>query len=89
MPGVFQRGHEIFVALAFEPCLRGFEACNAGGDFFPLQSGVVWLFGHAHPFDSCSTAIGGCDWGVNWEEALQDCDGRASTSRWIRHPPSL
>jgi hypothetical protein len=50
MPGVLQRGHEIFLALAFEFFLRGFEAGNARDDFFPLQSGVVWLFGHAHPF---------------------------------------
>jgi hypothetical protein len=50
MPGVLQRGREIFLALAFEFFLRGFEAGNARNDFFPLQSGVIWLFGHAHPF---------------------------------------
>ena len=74
---VFQRRYEIFLALAFESFLRCFETCHAGHDFFPLGSGVVQLFGHAHPFDSPdshSAAIGGRDWGANWEMALRDCD---------------
>ena len=50
MPGVFQRGDEIFVALAFEFLLGGFEAGDAGGDLFPLACDPVLLFGHAHPF---------------------------------------
>src|SRR6202035_1202855 len=37
--------------------------------------------------DSCPAAIGGRDWGANWEEAWQDCGRR--TWRWIRAPPSL
>jgi hypothetical protein len=78
---IFQRGDKIFLTLAFEFFLRGFEICDARDDFFPLQSGVVWLFGHAHPFgDSCPACIGGRDWGANWEEALQDCDCRRACS---------
>jgi hypothetical protein len=48
--GVLQCGHEIFLALACELFLRGFEARDAACDFFPLQSGDVLLFGHAIPF---------------------------------------
>ena len=40
----------LWVALAFEFLLGGFEAGDACCDFFPLLSGVVRLFGHAHPF---------------------------------------
>jgi hypothetical protein len=76
--GVFQRGDKIFRALALEFFLGGFEVCNAACDFFPLASEVVLRFGHAHiPFDSCPIPIGGCDWGVNWDKALLDCDGCA------------
>jgi hypothetical protein len=32
------------------------------------------------PFDSYPTAIGGRDWGANWEEALQDYDRRACST---------
>lgn len=78
--GIFQRGHEIFVALAFELFLGGLEACNARCDFFPLASEAIFLFGHAHPFDSCPAAIGARNWGANWDMAVQDCDrlGRAA-----------
>jgi hypothetical protein len=48
--GIFQCGDKIFLALALEFFLRGFEAGDACCDFFPLLSGVVRLFGHAHPF---------------------------------------
>jgi hypothetical protein len=47
---VFQRRDKIFRARAFELFLRRLEVCDAGDDFFPLQSRVVQLFGHAHPF---------------------------------------
>src|SRR6202158_6554830 len=91
MAGVFQRRDEIFLTLALEFFLRRFEVRDAACDLFPLQSGVVLLFGHAHPFDSCPTSIGGGDCGANWEAAGPDCDGSpfAPTSRWIRHAPSL
>jgi hypothetical protein len=79
---VFQRRDEIFLALAFESFLRCFETCHAGHDFFPLGSGVVQLFGHAHPFDSPdshSAPIGGRDWGANWEIALRHLQFNAHT----------
>ena len=48
--GVIQRREKIFLALAREFLLRRLEARDARGNFFPLGSGVVLLFGHAHPF---------------------------------------
>jgi hypothetical protein len=45
-----KRGDEIFVALAFEFFLGGFEGGNPHCDFFPLAREVVFTFGHAHPF---------------------------------------
>ena len=77
MARIFQRRDKIFLALAFEFFLGGFEVCHAGGDLFTLLCEPVLQFGHAHPFDSCPNTIGGGDWGVNWETALQDCDGDA------------
>jgi hypothetical protein len=49
-PGISQCLHKEFIAFAFESFLGGFEVCDAGCDFFPLQSGVIRRFGHAHPF---------------------------------------
>ena len=55
---VLKRGDEIFLALALEFFLRGFEVCHAYGDFFPLPSEAILRFGHAHPFfDSCPRAL--------------------------------
>ena len=48
--GVIQSREKIFLALAREFLLRRLEARDARGNFFPLGSGVVLLFGHAHPF---------------------------------------
>ena len=55
--GIFERRDEIFLALAFEFFLGRLEVCNTRCDFFPLQSGAVLLFGHAHPFDSRPTSM--------------------------------
>ena len=52
MAGIFERRNKIFLTLAFEFFLGRFEVCNTRCDFFPLLSGAVLLFGHAHPFDS-------------------------------------
>lgn len=49
---IFQRRDEIFLALASEFFLRGFEVRDAARDFFPLGSGAILLFGHTHLFDS-------------------------------------
>ena len=93
MARIVQGGDEIFLTLAFEFLLGGLEARDPGDDFFSLQCGVVLRFGHAHPsfraVDSCPASIGAVDWGANWDEAVQDCDGHASTSRWIRSASSL
>ena len=56
MARVIQRRDEIFLALALELFLSGFEGCDPCCNFFPLPSGVVLLF-HAHPFDSCPRAL--------------------------------
>ena len=48
--GISQCRHKEFVALAFEFLLGGFEVCDAVCDFFPLLSGFVLWFGHAHAF---------------------------------------
>jgi hypothetical protein len=50
LPRIRQRGDEIFLALAFEFFLRGFEVCHACCDFFPLASQSILI--HAHPFKS-------------------------------------
>ena len=49
MPRAFQRRDKIFLAFAFEFLLRGLEVRDARDDFFPLRSGIVLLFRHAHP----------------------------------------
>jgi hypothetical protein len=72
--GIFQRGHEILIALPLEFFLRGFEVCNTHCDFFPPASEAFFLFGHADSFDFCLVPIGDRDWGTNWDAALQDCD---------------
>jgi hypothetical protein len=72
-----KRGDEIFVALAFEFFLGGFEGGNPHCDFFPLAREAVFTFGHAHPFlIRVPPSLVGLDWGANWELALPDCDGR-------------
>lgn len=55
--GIFQGGDKIFLTLAFEFFLGGFEARDARRDFFPLQSEPVLLFGHSNPFESCPASI--------------------------------
>jgi hypothetical protein len=71
-----QRGDEIFVALAFEFFLGGFEGGDPHCDFFPLAREAIFPFGHAHPFlIRVPRSLVGLDWGANWELALPDCDG--------------
>lgn len=47
---VFERGDEIFIALASEFFLGGFEACHARCDLVALARQPVVLFTHIHPF---------------------------------------
>jgi hypothetical protein len=64
------------VSFAFEFFLRGPEAFDTRGDFVARSRKAVFFFvGHC---PSCFTNlvpahIGGCDWGANWETAVQDC----------------
>src|SRR3979490_1087736 len=53
MGGAFPRRGEKILPLALQLFLSGFEGCDPCCNFFPLPSGVVLLFGHAHLFDSC------------------------------------
>jgi hypothetical protein len=72
-----ERGDEIFIALAFEFFLGGFESGDPHCDFFPLAREPIFTFGHAHPFlIRVPPSLVGLDWGANWELALPDCDGR-------------
>jgi hypothetical protein len=73
---VGERGDEIFVALAFEFFLGGFEGGDPHCDFFPLAREAIFPFGHAHPFLSrVPRSLVSLDWGANWETASPHCDG--------------
>jgi hypothetical protein len=48
--GAVQRGKEIFLALALESFLGGFEIRHARGDLFALARAAVLVLGHAYPF---------------------------------------
>src|ERR1700692_1622299 len=63
---IVQRGGAIFLALAPEFFLGGFEICHARGDLFALTSAAVFFLGHAHPlFESCPARICLGDWAAN------------------------
>jgi hypothetical protein len=74
--GILKRGRKIFLALAFEFFLRGFESRHARRDFLTLAREPIVSFVHCPSvgFDSYSANIGVSNWGVNWMKRLQDCD---------------
>ena len=84
MARVLQRGDKIFLTRALEFLLGCFEVGDASDDLFPLERGVVRLFDHAHPFDSCPASIGDRNWGANWEMVVQDCDRLDRTAFAVR-----
>nr|WP_212085053.1 hypothetical protein [Bradyrhizobium diazoefficiens] len=90
LSGILQRRHEILFALTLEFFLRGTEGGNTGGDLIALTGFAFFVFGHDHPLGFTTelkhcrriilsrihTSIDASEWGVNGEEALQDCDMR-------------
>ena len=52
MPRIFERADEIFVTLASEFFLSGFEACHTRGNFLALAREPIVPFAHAHPLSS-------------------------------------
>ena len=67
------------MALPFEFLLRFPETRHACHNFGSLAREPFFLFRHRpsrsclNSFDSRPDTIGGREWGVNWETALQDC----------------
>jgi hypothetical protein len=68
------------MALPFEFLLRFPETRHACRNLGSLAREPFFLFRHRPSrsclirFDSRPDMIGGREWGVNWETALQDCD---------------
>ena len=63
------------MSFAFEFFLRGPEAFDTRGDFVARSRKAVFFF-RTLPilfYDFVPAHIGGCDWGANWETAVQDC----------------
>src|SRR5487761_2248132 len=84
---VVERGGKIFLALAPESFLGGFEICHARGDLFALARTAVLLLSHAHPLSNrvpCAFAWQiGARIGIRRCRIVICCMGDA-TSRWIK-----
>jgi len=69
-----------------------YDGIDTGGDLVALTGFAFFVFGHSHPLEFATepkhcrriilsridTSIDAPEWGVNGEEALQDCDMRGS-----------